>query len=284
MKLGAHVTISKGYSQALERVHTMGGNALQIFSASPRLWSFPEPDEKSVTSFMEAQKRLGVHPIYFHASYLINMANTGRGGQLSRNLLVHELKLAARMGVRGTIVHLGSFKKDPDLTPLLGDSSPDYQIVADAISEVLEKTPEDTYFIAENAGNRKIGKDLSELATVIKLVNSKRLRVCLDTCHLYSAGYDLSTEHKLDEFLTLFEKLIGLEKLEVIHANDSRDPFNSGRDRHENLGEGTLTLEPFRLLLNHPKTKNIPYIIETPGFDNEGPDKANLDILKKLIA
>ncbi len=282
MKLGAHVTISKGYAKALRKLHTMGGNALQIFSSSPRDWNFARIEDQVIMEFNAERKALQIDPIYFHASYLINLANAERGGQLSRNLLIHEMRLASRMGIRGSIVHLGSFKKDPDLLPLT-DATHDYTIVANAIKEVLAKTPEDTVFMIENAGNRKIGKDLMEIATIIKLVDNDRVRVCLDTCHLYSAGYDISTEHKLEEFLTLFGKLIGLDRIELIHVNDSRDPFNSGRDRHANLGQGTLTLEPFKLLLNHPKTKRLPFILETPGFDDKGPDKENMDILKKLI-
>lgn len=282
MLLGAHVTISKGYSGALEKLNKMGGETLQMFSTSPRGWNVAQVSEDTIKDFRDKKKALGVEPVYFHASYLVNLADTGRVGQLSQNSLIHELKAASKLGVRGSIVHLGSFKRDPDMTPLLGDTTPDYGIVSTAIRTILAKTPPNTFFIIENAGNRKIGKDLTEIAKIIKKVGDGRVRVCLDTCHLFSAGYDLSTEHKLEEFLTLFQELIGLDRLEVIHANDSRDPFDSGRDRHANLGQGTLTLEPFRLLLNHPKTRRLPFIIETPGFDDKGPDKENLDILKKL--
>ena len=124
---------------------------------------------------------------------------------------------------------------------------------------------------------------MTEIAKIINQVNNARVRVCLDTCHLHSAGYDLTSLKKLDDFLLEFDKLIGLNKLELIHLNDSRDPFNSGRDRHENIGRGTMGIATFKLLLNHPKTKNSPFIIETPGFDNKGPDKKNLDILKSLL-
>jgi len=272
MKFGAHVSISGGYIGAIEKVHEIGGNALQIFSTSPRGWNFAKVDTDVVEEFKKTKKQLNVDPVYFHASYLINLANTEKGGELSRSSLIHELKLASMMDVRGSIVHLGSFKNNPDLN-----------VVASAINEILSKTPPNTLFMIENAGNKKIGKDLTEIAALIKLINNKRVRVCLDTCHMYSAGYDISTHKNLEEFLKRFDHAIGLDRLEVIHVNDSRDPYDSGRDRHENIGQGTLTLEPFRLLLNDPKTNHLPFIIETPGFDDNGPDKKNLDILKKLV-
>jgi len=104
----------------------------------------------------------------------------------------------------------------------------------------------------------------------------------LDTCHLFSNGYRFENEKELDNLLKKLEKLNLLDKFELWHLNDSRDPFNSGKDRHENIGQGTIGINEFKTLLNHPKTKNYPFIIETPGFNQEGPDKKNLDILKSL--
>ncbi len=279
MKLGAHQSIAGGYTEALKRIKNIGGNCLQIFSCSPRAWNFAKIDEKQVSEFLGLKSHLNIAPIYFHASYLVNLGLMGRICELSKQFLVHELKIASKLQVKGTIVHLGSFKKGVE-NPLFKNEGHEYDDITINIKEILEKTPKDTLFIIENAGNRKIGKDLAEIATIIGQVNDKRVRVCLDTCHLYSAGYDLSSPKKLDDFLLAFDTLIGLEKLEVIHANDSRDPFNSGRDRHENIGKGMVPIDTFKLLMNHPKTEHLPFIIETPGFDDKGPDKKNLDILK----
>jgi len=158
-----------------------------------------------------------------------------------------------------------------------------YSVLVGNILQILDNTPKETLFMIENAGNRKIGLKLEEISHIIKSVGSPRFRVCLDTCHLHAAGYDIKTEEKLDAFLNEFDKLVGLDRLELFHINDSKDLFGSLRDRHENIGEGHIGLEPFRVLLNHPKTKNLSLIIETPGFENKGPDKKNLDILKELI-
>ena len=157
-------------------------------------------------------------------------------------------------------------------------------MVFENIKEVLDKTHDICFFIIENDGNRKIALTLEEIKGIVDEVRSERVRICLDTCHLFSNGYRFSTNENLDHFLAKLKDLNLLDRLEVWHVNDSRDPFNSGRDRHENIGAGTIGSEEFKTLLNHPKTKDYPFIIETPGFNNEGPDKKNMDILKSMIS
>lgn len=281
-KLGAHLSTAGGYHNALNKIVTIGGTCLQIFSSSPRSWSCTPPSDIQVQQFKELKEKLKIDPVYFHACYLINLANDFQAAVSSRNSLIQDLQIAHDLGIKGVIIHLGSFKgKDLETSLIPGVSIYDDLVLN--IKSILKETPEDTLFIIENAGNNKIGKDLAQIAAIIDMVESDRIRVCLDTCHLYSAGYDLSTQKKLDNFLTSFETLIGVDKLEVWHINDSKDPYNSGRDRHENIGEGTLSLEPFKLILNHKKLKHLPFIIEVPGFDDKGPDKQNLDILQSLL-
>jgi deoxyribonuclease-4 len=281
MKIGAHLSISGGYHKALERINTIGGNCLQIFSASPRGWNRAVVNDEAQHLFLETKKRLGIQDVFFHASYLVNLADNGRIGAESKKSLIAELGVASQLGIIGSIVHTGSFKGE---FPAVWNVSQDkkYSVLINNINEVLAATPQDTYLIIENAGNKKIGQNLDEIASMIRDVDNERLKVCLDTCHLYSAGYDLSTQEKMNTFFKEFDTKIGLNKLIVFHINDSRDPFNSGRDRHENIGEGTLSLEPFKLLLHDKRTKDLPFIIETPGFDGKGPDKQNIDILKGL--
>jgi len=281
MKIGAHLSIAGGHYKALERVNEIGGNCLQIFSASPRGWNRASISDEAKRLFLDTKKKLNVEDIFFHASYLVNLADDGRIGDESKKSLIAELTVASQLGIAGSIVHIGSFKGN---LPAIWDVSQDrkYSILINNINEVLAHTPQDTFLIIENAGNKKIGQNIDEIAAIIKDVNNERLKVCLDTCHLYSAGYDLSTSEKMTLFFDEFEKKIGLNKLIALHINDSKDPFNSGRDRHENIGEGTLTLKPFKLLLNDERTRHLPFIIETPGFDGKGPDKKNIDILKSL--
>lgn len=281
-KIGAHLSIAGGYDKALERIQAIGGNCLQIFSASPRGWNFAKITPEGKELFLKTKKSLDIQEVVFHASYLINLADNGRIGEQSKKSLITELKVASELGIIGSIVHTGSFKdKLPDKWDI---SNTQYKTLIDNFKEILAQTPENTFLIVENAGNKKIGQNLDEIALIIRDVNNKRTKVCLDTCHLYSAGYDLSTQEKMDVFFSEFDKKIGLERLVVFHVNDSRDPFDSGRDRHENIGEGTLTLAPFKLLLNDPRTKHLPFIVETPGFDGNGPDKKNIDILKSLLS
>ncbi|OGK60642.1 hypothetical protein A3G67_05150 [Candidatus Roizmanbacteria bacterium RIFCSPLOWO2_12_FULL_40_12] len=273
MKLGAHVSIAGGHINALHKIKKMGGNCLQIFSASPRAWNFVRISDVEEKEFAKEKKKLAIDPVYFHASYLINLASDGRVGQLSTQLLTHELKVAKKMDVRGSIIHTGSHK----------DGDKETKKVLANIFKVLEKIPNDRLFIIENAGTRKIGLYLDEIGEIVKGLKSKNVKVCLDTCHLHAAGYNLRTKKSFKEFLEFFDSKIGLEKLELWHLNDSKDPFESFRDRHENIGKGEVGTEVFKNILTHAKTKNLPCIIEVPGFDDMGPDKKNLDILKALV-
>lgn len=275
IKLGAHMSSAGGYHKAVERIAEIGGNTLQLFSSSPRGWSFPNPDQSQIDAFLETKKKFDISPIYFHASYLINLADDSRIGHLSKQSLINELNLAPKMNVKGSIVHLGSYKTE---------TTPEkYRTLINNISEIIEKTDNDSLFMIENAGNRKIGQTLEEIGQIIQDVGSERIKVCLDTCHLFSNGYDLRSDKQLEELLLQFDNNIGLKRLEVWHFNDSRDPLNSGRDRHENIGQGTIGREEFRVIMTNRKTRDYPFIIETPGFDDKGPDKKNLDILKSFI-
>ncbi len=275
MKLGAHQSISGGYSEALKRISNIGGNCLQIFSSSPRGWNFAKPSEDEIKKFLTLNSSLLISPIYFHATYLINLADDSRIGHMSKLSLITELNLASKLNIKGSIIHLGSYKNQV--------SSIKYEVLIKNIKEILEKTPKDTFFIIENAGNRKIGQTLEEISQIVKDVDNSRVRICFDTCHLFSNGYQFDNDNELNIFLDKLEKLDLLDKLEVWHINDSRDEFDSGHDRHDNIGSGKMKIEEFKTLLNHSKTKNFPFIIETPGFDGNGPDKKNLDILKSLI-
>jgi deoxyribonuclease-4 len=274
-KLGAHLSISGGYHKALERIVSIGGNCLQIFSSTPRGWHFAKADEEQIIKFVNLKSRLKIEPVYFHASYLINLADEGKIGHLSKMSLIAEMNLAPKTKIKGSIVHLGSYKETK--------TESKYKVLINNIKEILTKTAKESLFIIENAGNRKIGQTLEEIAQIVKDLNNERVRLCLDTCHLFSNGYKFENKKELDYFLDKLKQLNLIDKLELWHVNDSRDPFNSGRDRHENIGQGTIGLEEFRILLNHPQTNSYPFIIETPGFNQEGPDKKNLDILKSLI-
>ncbi len=275
MILGAHQSIAGGYWKALKRIKNIGGNCLQIFSSSPRGWNLARINNQDIEQFLKLKSKLNIDPVYFHASYLVNLADEEKIGYLSKQSLINEMTIASKLKIRGSIIHLGSYKNQQEKSK--------YQKLITNIKEILNKTSPESLFIIENSGTRKIGQSLEEIAQIFKDVNHSRLKLCLDTCHLFSNGYRFENKRELDDFIGKLKKLSLYEKIELWHLNDSRDPFNSGKDRHENIGQGTIGINEFKTLLNHPLTKNYPFIIETPGFDNQGPDKRNLDILKSLI-
>lgn len=284
LKAGAHMSSAGGYAEAVKRVKDIGGNCLQLFSTSPRGWKTADISEEESQQFRRTAEELAVSPVYFHASYLINLAGSEENQQKSVNSLTAELQTAGRCGIRGSVIHLGSFLKDKKSKDGKGEDDTKYdpkkyQGLVKNIKTILGDTPEDTLFIIENMGTRKIGRTLEEIALIVEETANPRVRVCLDTCHLHAAGYDISGPDKLSAFLEKFDQLIGLDRLEVIHINDSRDPFGSLRDRHENLGEGEIEEEVFQALLCDPQTAGLPFILETPGFGGGGPDAKNLDRL-----
>jgi len=279
--IGAHLSISGGFHKALESIKKKEGNCLQIFSSSPRTWQVATLSKEDISLFIKRKHSLQIDPIFFHAMYLINLADPGQTGEKSINALIHELSLAPQLAIMGSIVHTGSFKsKDKSLS--CRDKA-NYPVLLKNIKIVLDNSPKESLLILENAGNRKIGQIIDQLAEIIEDVGNDRIRICLDTCHLHAAGYDLSTNESFEQFIDEFDQKIGIHKLAVVHMNDSRDLRGDLRDRHENIGEGHVGIEVFDHFINNSRTKNIPFIIETPGFDNKGPDKKNIDILKKLI-
>lgn len=283
--IGAHVSIVGGLNTAFERIKRIDGNCMQIFSSSPRSWTLPEISEETRAQFILEKEVLGIGPIYFHASYLINLADTGYIGELSKKALVEDLEIAKSLGMSGVIVHTGSFKNGTKNAPYQFESieKMQYRKLIESIQNVLEVSP-DISLMLENSGTRKIGWSMNELFTLVKRVNDPRLKICLDTCHLHAAGYDLSTEEAYNVFFDRFDHEIGLERLELFHLNDSKDSFGSFRDRHENIGKGEIADTVFFNLTHGEKTKHLPFILEVPGFDKQGPDEKNIMIVKEIAS
>lgn len=278
LKLGAHTSAAGGYHKSVERTADIGGNIMQLFSSSPRTWASANPSDDDIQTFLDTRQKRGIGDAYFHACYLINLADRGVTGEKSVKSLIDELNIAKKVNVIGSVVHTGTYKTD-DEKP---EDEEHYEHLISQIQEVLDNSPKETLLLLENAGNRKIGKDIDQLARIIKDVDDDRVRVCLDTCHLHAAGYDISTEEKFEDFFSRFDEMIGLDKLELIHVNDSRDELGALRDRHANIGEGKIADGTFELLLNRPETRDKPFIIETPGFGGGGPDEENMNILKDM--
>jgi deoxyribonuclease-4 len=289
-KIGAHVSASGGLHKAAERAHDIGANCVQVFSASPRVWKKPALTSYDTEKLFETQKALNVSPVVTHALYLINLASDNPE-QIKKSVdsLVFELQFDGLVKGSGVVVHLGSHQGR-------GWDAVKEQVVQQIVA-VLEATPENSTFLIENSAgqNGKLCSDLKDIRWLMDQVKSDRLGWCFDTCHAFSAGYSLSPTTK-QPFTTssivseqtvvedMFNELNLWAPLKCIHVNDSRDPFASGKDRHANLGEGSIPQDDFHHFLNLEKLHNIPLILEVPGIAGEGPDKENIDRLKKLIS
>jgi len=281
-RIGAHLSTSGGLFKAVESVVSMGGNAVQIFSSSPRVWLANPPKDEVVQKFRALAEEHDVRSVFIHAKYLVNLASDKKElVEKSRKSLLFDFEVGKMIGAKGVIVHLGSHQGR-------GFETVNDQLV-EQIQQILKNSQGECMFLIENAAQKKgkVGYRLEEISQLLKAVSSDKAGWCLDSCHAYAAGYFLgkTAGNPLLGFDLVgeIEKYELVDSLKCLHLNDSRDEFDSGRDRHDNLGEGLMGKEELSLYLNHPKFKHLPVIIETPGFEGGGPDKKNLEILKKMI-
>ncbi|HCS78336.1 TPA: hypothetical protein DIV55_01185 [Patescibacteria group bacterium] len=278
MKIGAHVSIAKGIPAALIKIQTMGANCLQIFSSSPRSFGTPKATDDDCSKFKTEAKRRGIGPNFIHANYLVNLGtDKQRLLELSTQSLVTDLNFADKVGARGVIVHTGSHGGrgfDKVLNP-----------VANVIKKILKTANGEAKLLLEitSGGKGRIGANFQELQQLLQAVNHPRLGVCLDTCHMFAAGYAFDSAEKITELKKQIQATVGWSNIYCLHVNDSKGEFASHIDRHENIGKGKIGKAPFKLLLHDEKFKELPFILETPGFDDKGPDKQNIDILKSLL-
>ncbi|HSW90318.1 MAG TPA: deoxyribonuclease IV [Patescibacteria group bacterium] len=271
--IGAHVSSAGSIDQAIDRITEIGGNAVQIFASNPRGWKGKAHEKVHLEKYLEKAKEKGVEKSVIHAIYLVNLASPNQALIAnSMATLKADLMVAAAIKAEGVVVHLGSH---------LGrgfDAVKD-QLVAN-ISKILQESPEGGTFLIENSAGQqgKIASNLEEIRYLLDEVDSPRLGWCLDTCHASSAGYEIHTK--------LFDEIgnLGLwDSLKVVHVNDSRDPFSSGKDRHANLGEGTITNEMFTAFFANPKLRSLPFILEVPGVDKMGPNAQEIEKLRALV-
>ena len=278
MQIGAHVSTAGGISKAVARGVAIGCEALQIFGSSPQGWAFkPLPREEIETFRREMMEETNMGPVFLHAIYLVNLGSPDEAiVEKGVQSLTSYMHLAADIGARGVVFHPGSHKG-------VGYEAILPQCVA-AIQRVLENSPEGPYLAVENMAGmgQHIGADFKELGGIIDAVDSPRMGVCLDTQHSFAAGYDLTTGPGIEEMIGQFEDAVGLSKLALVHANDSKRPCGSGVDRHDNIGEGFIGESGFATIMGHPAFRDVPFLLEVPGFEGKGPDQRNIDILKSI--
>lgn len=274
-KIGGHVSTAGGLTTAIKNTIEIGGNCLQIFAGSPRLWARRFYSDAEANLFHAEVTRLSLDPVFIHALYLINLG-TDQAGLLDKSVtsLEFDLKNAAAIGAVGVIVHLGSHQGR-------GFDSVLAQMV-ESIKHLLIKIRH-PFFIIENSADQegKIGS-LPEIEKLIAILDSPRVKICLDSAHLFEAGYDLRQTAVVDRLVAELEKRRILPHLVCLHLNDSKTKLNSHHDQHANLGEGEIGLTGLKNFANHPAFAHLPLILEVPGQDQKGPDAVNLALAKSL--
>ncbi|MBP6855979.1 MAG: deoxyribonuclease IV [Candidatus Pacebacteria bacterium] len=279
IRLGGHVSSSGGLLKALDRACAIGANTIQLFGASPVQWKAAIPEEREAREFIAKARTLDIHPIFLHAPYLINLASPKENlAALSRTLLEKHLRIAHVLAARGVIFHIGS----------QGERAHEEveNMVVDALSRILDSVEGDSMLIIENsagAGNL-IGDTLEEIGSIMGRIKSSRVGFCFDTAHAYEAGVIVDYSKKgVDQLLSRIDKYIGVKRLVAVHLNDSKTPAQSNKDRHENIGDGTIGYEGIGAFVRNDYIKKLPLLLEVPGIKNEGPDKENIDRVKKLM-
>lgn len=274
--VGAHVSSAGGAHKAMERAHAIGARAVQLFGASPVQWKAPLPTEKDSVAFKKARKQYGIDVVVLHAPYLINVASEkAQVAAMSRTLLKNHLAINNALGADGVIFHIG--------TRGSATKAEAEKKVVTALKTILHQEKEGRLLIENSAGaGNLVGATLEEIGSIIEAVDDKRLGFCYDTAHGFEAGVltDM-TDEGVNKFVKNINKTIGLDRLWVIHANDSKTPANSNKDRHENIGDGYIGSEGFRALTKNNKLRSVPFILEVPGVDGDGPDEENI---KRLLA
>ena len=260
--VGAHVSISGGVENAPQNAEHIGAKSFAMFTRNQRQWISKPLTFKNIERFKEHCSSGGYDPecILPHDSYLINLGHPEEEGlQKSRTAFLDEMQRCEHLGLRYLNFHPGSHLKKIDPEQCL-------EKIAESINLTLDRTTGVTAVIENTAGQgTNMGSRFEDLARIIANVRDKtRIGVCLDTCHTYSAGYDIKTAGAFENTLQEFDRIVGIKYLKAVHLNDSKKNFGSRVDRHESIGKGSLGIEPFRFIMNDPHFDNIPMVLETP--------------------
>ncbi len=289
-RLGAHMSIAGGLPRAVDRAKAARCDALQIFTKSAGQWRARPLPQDEIDLFRRRLAETRIGPVVAHTSYLINLAAALPSlREQSVVSLREELARAEILGLDGLVMHPGSFTSGTERDGL--------RLIAEALERLLDERPEGrTKILLEHTAGQgtNLGHRFEHLAEIIdRLGGTPRVAVCLDTCHLLTAGYDICTEQGYEQTFLDFDRIVGLARIEAFHVNDSKRPCGSRVDRHEHIGKGCLGLEPFRRLLNDPRFRNLPMLLETPKLDTPESrrtsdvdtwDARNLRALRRLIA
>jgi deoxyribonuclease-4 len=277
MLIGAHVSTGGGLPNAIQRGKERGCESIQIFHQSPRMWRPTNHTEEDFAAFREAMDASRVEAVIIHAVYLINCATKDKELRTkSLTSLVHALRVGEGIGARGVVLHPGSQKTDP-LKPSLKRASK-------VIAAALQETDSCPLLIEQTAGHKGLlARDFDQTAELIELAGSgKRLGLCLDSCHLFVQGYDITDEQHLGAVLDEADEKVGIDRLGAVHVNDAAVPLGSCLDRHANIGKGEMGKRGLSAFLSEPRFEGLPATLETPGPEKKGSSKAEVTTAKRL--
>ncbi len=278
--LGIHLSVGQKYDDAVAEAKALGITCCQIFTHNPRGWQFAPLDERAVKKFREDLMRIGVNPVASHCNYLINLGtNDPEIRSKSIECLKQEFVYAAAFGCQYFVLHVGKHKEQ---TMEQGIKN----VAAGINAAKKEIVKSDVILLLETVAGQgtEIGRDFNDLGKIFPLLDKElngKVGVCVDTCHIFQAGYDIRTPEKTAEAVERMEKAFGVDKVKFIHLNDALKEFDSHVDRHQHIGQGFIGLAGFKAFLNHPRIKPIPKILETP-VDEERGYAENLAAVRKL--
>jgi deoxyribonuclease-4 len=277
MLIGAHVSTAGGLHNAIERGTELGCESIQIFNQSPRMWRPTKYGEEDFAAFHEAMESSPIEAVVIHAVYLINCA-TKEADLRKKSLgsLAHALRIGDKIGSAGVVLHPGAQKGEP-----LG---PSMKRAAKVIAAALRDSDSCPLLLEQTAGHKGLlGRDFDQTAELIDLAGGgERLGLCLDSCHLFVQGYDITDADRLSAVLDEADEKVGLERLRCIHVNDAAAPLGSCRDRHANIGKGEMGKQGLAAFLSEPRFEGLPATLETPGPIKKGPDKKEVAAAKRL--
>ena len=277
MRFGFHVSISGGFSLAVQRAYEIGCTTMQIFSRNPRGWAVKPLDPDDIAEFKRLREQWDIGPVFVHTNYLINLASP-KPDLYERSIeqFVIDLERTEHLGAEYLVTHLGS----------ASGQEPAWMIdrVAAALNMAMRlHTPKATILLENTAGEKgDVGYELGQVQAVLALLkDSARVGMCYDTCHGFAAGYDIRTKKGVDALAAEIKSTVGLERLKGIHLNDCLRDFGSRVDRHWHIGEGKIGDNGFKAFLSHPAFRNLPLIMETPK-ENDEDEVRNLRKVKAL--
>jgi deoxyribonuclease-4 len=277
MLIGVHVSITGHIYESLERAHALGCNTMQIFSRNPRGWQSSSLAENDVKEFRRLKVKYGIDPVVVHIPYLINLATPDEDlYRRSINAYVEDAEQVDMLGAEYFVTHLGSHVGSGEDNGI--------ERFSKALAEVVKRSKPKTMILLENtAGSGDgIGYRFEHLKRIIESQKDpSRIGVCLDTAHTFAAGYDIKSKAGLEKTLKSFDKLLGLNRIKVVHFNDSLSEFDSHVDRHQHIGKGKIGLEAMRHIIRHPGLKGAAFIMETPK-ETDKDDKRNIATAKRL--